>query len=612
MIQINNLSKSFNNIPLFEQATFSIQKGEKCGLVGRNGTGKSTLFKIVLGVYTPDEGDISFPKNYKIAHLEQHINFSMPSVLKECLTALPENLQDQSYLAEKYLSGLGFTDKDMEKDPKSFSGGYQIRINLVKCLLQEPNLLLLDEPTNYLDIVSLRWLANFLKNYPGEVILITHDRFFMDQVIDHTIGIHRGKLRKIKGQTQKFYEQIALDEEIYEKTRVNIDKKKAQLQTFIDKNKAKASKASQAQSKIKQLERLGTMDKLLDEQDIKISFAYKEISSKNILNVNNLSFGYPGKETLIENLSFSIQRGEKVAIVGKNGKGKSTLLNLIANELDPNHGEISFHNNVTIGHLGQTNVNRLSGNATIVEEISSENSELGNTGVRNICGALMFTGDQADKKISVLSGGEKNRVLMGKIMAKKTNLLLLDEPTNHLDMQSIEILTKEIQDYPGSVLLVTHSEELLRKAATNLIVFHNDKVEFFHGNYDHFLEKIGWGDTQIQETKTENGSGLSKKERHQKRQEIIKEKSKILNPLKKEYDKNEEELFNLEETLEELNLKMEEATNTNDQINLMEASKKIGLTQSKIDEVLEKVSTLEEEIHTIEEGFQAQLNELEW
>ena len=262
MIQINNLSKQFAGQVLFEDLNFNLHSGERVGLVGRNGSGKSTLFKIILGQLSSDTGEVVIPKNYRISHLEQHIKFSKETVLEECIQYLPAEFQYEYFRAEKILSGLGFTPEDFHKNPKDFSGGYQIRINLCKALLVDPNLLLLDEPTNYLDIISLRWLKNFLNKFPGEVIIITHDRSFMDSVTNHTMGIYRYSLKKIKGSTHKYYEQLKIDEEIYEKTRLNQERKVADLEGFIERFGAKASKAKQAQSKMKQLEKIDVLDKL--------------------------------------------------------------------------------------------------------------------------------------------------------------------------------------------------------------------------------------------------------------------------------------------------------------------------------------------------------------
>jgi len=494
LIQLNNISKHFGLQVLFEDLDLLIGKGERVGFVGRNGSGKSTLFKIILGALAPDSGEVVIPKGYKIGALDQHIRFTKPTVLEECVQVLSEDEQYDWWKAERILFGLGFTEEDLDKDPKSFSGGYQVRINLTKALVQNPNLLLLDEPTNYLDIVSLRWLRTFLKSFKGEVLLITHDRDFMDSVSTHIIGLTRKRLRKYQGDTAKFYEQVAISDEMYEQTRLNQEKKKKELQGFVDRFGAKASKAAQAQSRAKQIEKMETLEKLSDENSLGFKFHYKDCPGKVILEAKDLSFAYSGEasEDLFSKLSISIGRHDKVGIIGKNGKGKSTLLNVLAGELVAREGEITTHPGISVGHFGQTNIERLHEDNTIEVEIGESNPELSFAQVRNICGTMMFESDLAKKKISVLSGGEKSRVMLGKILAYKSNLLLLDEPTNHLDMDSIETLTNEIVKFKGAVIVVTHSEMMLRAVATKLIVFRKGHAEFYDGTYDEFLEKIGW------------------------------------------------------------------------------------------------------------------------
>ncbi len=494
MIQLNNISKHFGTQVLFDDLALLIGKRERIGFVGRNGSGKSTLFKIILGEIDQDAGDVIIPKGYKIGALDQHINFTKPTVLEECCQVLSEEEQYDWWKAERILFGLGFTEEDLEKDPQSFSGGYQVRINLTKALVQNPNLLLLDEPTNYLDIVSLRWLRGFLKSFKGEVLLITHDKDFMDSVSTHTIGLSRKKLSKYKGNTTKFYEQLSIADEMYEQTRLTQEKKKKELQGFVDRFGAKASKAAQAQSRAKQIEKMGTIEKLDTENNLGFRFHYKECPGKVILETKGLSFSYSGEEAtdLFRNLSISIGRNDRIGIIGKNGKGKSTLLNVIAGELKARTGEIKSHPSLSMGHFGQTNIERLDQKSTILDEISNCNPDLGIGLVRKICGTMMFADELAKKKVSVLSGGEKSRVMLGKILAKKSNLLLLDEPTNHLDMQSIETLSEEIVRFPGAVILVTHSELLLRSSVNKLIIFHEGRADFFDGSYDEFLEKIGW------------------------------------------------------------------------------------------------------------------------
>ncbi len=503
MIIASNLEKSFGPQVLFEDVSFLINKGERIGLVGKNGTGKSTLFKMIMGEDKQDSGTIATPKDYKIGSLDQHIHFTKPTVIDECIEALPAEKQWDHYKAEIILSGLGFSDSDFQKDPTTFSGGFQVRINLCKALLADPNMLLLDEPTNYLDILSLRWLKDYLNKWPGEMILITHDRDFMDKVTTHTLGLHRKQARKVTGGTIKFYELIIQEEETYEQTRKNLENKRKEMQSLVDRFRAKASKATMAQSRLKMMEKMGTMEKLDTEKNLGFRFNHLPCPGKMILNVKNLSFSYDGKpeNNIFSDISFSIGRRDRIAIIGANGKGKSTLLNCLANELTPNSGSIVPHPSTRLGHFGQTNIDRLEPKNKVLDEILRSNPNLSLQAAHSICGAMMFDGDLSKKKVSVLSGGERSRVLLGKIISHPTNLLLLDEPTHHLDVESIEALIEELNDYAGALVIVTHSELILKALAKNLIIFHQGRAEYFHGGYEDFLEKVGWEGEPVTEKK---------------------------------------------------------------------------------------------------------------
>ena len=513
MIQASGLQKAYGDQTLFDNLSFLVNKGERVGLVGRNGTGKTTLFKMILGEEQTDSGTLLTPKGYKIGTLEQHIQFTKPNLLEECIQALPAEEEWDHYKAEMILSGLGFSETDFKKDPYSFSGGFQVRINLCKALLGNPDMLLLDEPTNYLDIVSLRWLKGYLTAWPGEMMIITHDRDFMDKVTTHSMAIHRRQAKKVRGDTIKLYEQIIQEEETYEQTRQNLEKKKKEMQALVDRFRAKASKAAMAQSRLKMMKKMGALDKLEDEKSLGFRFNHLKCPAKSVMTVKDISFSYDGKSEncLFSNLSFHIKRKDRIAIIGANGKGKSTLLNCLAGELIPNSGSITSHPEASLGHFGQTNIDRLNPKNRVVDEIQTANPNLSVQAAHAICGAMMFDGDLGKKKVRVLSGGERSRVLLGKIISHPTNLLVLDEPTHHLDIESIESLTEELDAYLGALVIVTHSELLLRSLADNLIIFHRGGAELFHGGYDDFLEKIGWeGEPAKQNKKSEKQ--MSKKE----------------------------------------------------------------------------------------------------
>ncbi|MFT4718427.1 MAG: ATP-binding cassette subfamily F protein 3 [Rickettsiales bacterium] len=495
MIKVRNLSISFAGQDIFEDINVVFNRRDKVGFIGRNGSGKSTFLKLILSKLEPDNGEVLIPNGYHIGHLEQHIHFTHNSVIDEVCSILPEDREYEGWKGEEILMGLGFAQDDMSKDPKDFSGGYQVKINLAKLLLTEPNMLLLDEPTNYLDIHSVRWLKKFLQDWGGELVLVTHDRGFMDDVINQTLNIHRGTFKKTPGNTRNVMEKILLEEEIYEKTRVNEDKQRQKTQEWINRFGAKASMASRAQSKIKMLEKQGSKDKLSDISSLEFKFNYLENNIKgNLVETKDLTFGYDKDDILIKKLTFKLALEDKICIIGKNGKGKSTLLKLITNNLKAISGDTKNHSKTEIGYFGQMNIDRLDTKNSIYEEMQQYVPDMNQTNVRRVCGNMMFTGTLSNKKVGVLSGGEKSRVMLGKILLKPANLLMLDEPTNHLDMDSCESLLGAIKNFEGAVLMVTHDEYFLREVANKLIIFDHDKVSVFDGGYDDFLNKVGWSD----------------------------------------------------------------------------------------------------------------------
>ncbi|WP_373001668.1 ABC-F family ATP-binding cassette domain-containing protein [Sulfurimonas sp.] len=602
MIQLNNISKSFSSQELFSNLNFKLNGGNRVGLVGRNGSGKSTLFKLILGEESSDSGEVIIPKGYKIGTLKQHLTFSQSSLREEAALALEEEMQYDVYRVEKILFGLGFVQEDLDKDPLSFSGGYQIRINLAKLLVTEPNLLLLDEPTNYLDIVSLRWLKSFLRAFEGEVILITHDRDFMDSVSTHTMGLVRKKIEIIPGDTHKFYEQLSANDELHTKQKIAQDKKVKELEEFIAKNKARASTATRAQSKVKELEKMDLLEDLSFDDSLKFDFNFKDTPAKVLLDVKDLSFGYTPENILFEKISFTLQKGECLGIIGKNGKGKSTLLNTIAGELKQLSGNVDFHGTTSFAHFGQTNIAHLSDKNTVMDEIYVGNPTLSEASVRSICGGMMFSGDAAKKKISLLSGGEKSRVMLGQIIARNVNLLFLDEPTNHLDMDSIEALTKAIKGFNGSVIIVTHSEELLRRVCGRLIIFAKNGAEYFDGGYDDFLEKIGWEEEE-QEEKVKAAPKGNQKENKKLKAEMVRERNKVTSSLKKKVEKLESKIMKIEELLELHHKELIEVSNSGDSASLMELSKLVSDEEKQVEDAFEELEVAQTELDEINEDY---------
>lgn len=601
MIQISGLCKSYGRQIIFEDVSFAINTGERIGITGRNGSGKTTLFRLILGEESPDVGSILIPKGYRIGYLNQHIYFSANTVLKEAELSMPpsDSGADESYKAKIVLKGLGFEEIDFNIDPYLLSGGFQVRLNIAKAILNEPDLLLLDEPTNYLDILSIRWLRQFLRGWKKELMIITHDREFMDSVTTHTIGIHRNKIKKIEGSTHKLYEQIIMEEEVYEQTRLNDEKRRREIQEFIERFRAKATKAKQVQSRIKALQKREVVAELREIKKLEFEFNAQPFRGKYLIDVQNLSFSYnKNKLPLISNLSFSIGARDRIAIVGKNGKGKTTLLNLLAGELKPDNGNIVHNPKLKLAYFGQTNIQRLDPQKTVAEEIIDVMDEENIRKARTIAGIMMFEGEDSLKKISVLSGGEKSRVLLGKLIVRPANLLLLDEPTNHLDMESIDSLIEAIDSFEGAVVIVTHSEMILKAIAKRLIVFDKNFVRVFEGSYQDFIDRIGWADERLtledDLPKSDNSLAKNKRELRRKKAEIINNRSRTLNPIQRRISEIEDTIVSLEDQIKEDTEKLlASSTNSNWQQchKLSEALKK---NKEEIDRLFDELTELTE------------------
>ncbi|NMC63144.1 MAG: ABC-F family ATP-binding cassette domain-containing protein, partial [SAR324 cluster bacterium] len=487
---------------------------------------------------------------------------------------------------------------------------YQLRISLARALLSEPDLLLLDEPTNYLDIVSIRWIQRFLRSWKGELIIISHDRDFLDSVCTDTMLIYRNSFRKVRGNCAKLLAQVAEEEEVYERTRTNLERKKAALEVFINRFRAKASKAKAVQSKIKAVERLGIGEALEEEDVLEFHFNDLPFHGRYLIEARGLEFSY-SSEPLITDLSFTLTRGERLAVVGKNGMGKSTLLRLLSQELKPSKGELRIHDNAEVGYFGQTNIDALSPYKTIEEEVWGVDPASSRTRIRNICGTMMFEGNEALKKISVLSGGERSRVLLAKILAHPSNLLLLDEPTNHLDLESVESLIDALKEFRGGIIIVTHSELILKELATKLVVFKEDGQITLDGGYDYFLRKIGWGDEDEIKTKSSRlSSSTSKRQGREARKDrgkLINERSRLLFPLRRENDQIESSIEELEKRIHEAHKELIEASQNGNLRDLAGLSRSIRDMQDLIDEHFARLEELHAEMVKIEKDFESKL-----
>ncbi len=593
MIIVDNISKSYGAQELFKETGFRLNSRERLGLVGRNGHGKTTLFRLITGEEEPDSGTIVIPKGYLVGCVSQEPDFSEDTVLKEGCMGLADEEKGNHWKVEKILAGLGFGIPDMEKHPSELSGGFQIRLNLAKILAREYNLLLLDEPNNYLDITSIRWLTQFLNGWKGELILVTHDRSFMDHVVTHTMGIYRKTFRKIRGDTGKLYDQLAMEEEVYEKTRLNDEKKRKKSEEFIRRFRAKARLGSLVQSRIKALEKQERLEKLEQAKDLDFSFISKPFNGKPLMNVLELSNGYGAGPPLFEDLSFSLGPYDRVCVIGKNGKGKTTFLKTLAGVLEPRSGEVNF--NVTAGsaYYEQSNISDLDDDRTVLDEILQSNPDMDQQKARNICGMMMFEGDNALKKIRVLSGGEKNRVMLGKVIATPVNLLLLDEPTNHLDMESCDALLEAINDFEGAVLMVTHNEMLLHGLAERLIVFQEGSAKVYEGSYQRFLETRGWDDEKAggvdKSAVAKREDRINRKEMKRFRAEMIRERGRVLKPLETRVRHLEKKIVEAETQLEQLHQAIVVASEKGDSAVIGDLSREIHACENDIESLFRQL-----------------------
>ncbi len=618
MLEIRNLHKSYGGQGLFEYSSVLIEKGERVGLVGLNGHGKSTLFKIILGDEEADSGDVIIPRHFRVGHLSQHLEFKRDTVLAEACEGLEahEDGYLESHLAEATLHGLGFSIQQFSMAPEELSGGFQVRLNLAKCLLGDPDLLLLDEPNNYLDIVSLRWLRGFLRNWRNTLILITHDRDFMDSVTTHTVSIHRRQLRKFSGNTEKVFTQIELEEELHEKTRVNEARKLKQEMRFVERFRAKARRASQVQSRLKQIQKRSQFDKLEEIPTLDFNFTSAQFNGKWMVELERVAFGYEEDANLFEDLELTIAAGDRLGIIGPNGRGKSTLLRCIAGELTPRSGQIKLHVNQQTAFFGQSNVDRLRKGKTVEEEIQDVRVDMSRTEARGICGLMMFEGDLAEKKIDVLSGGERARVLLGKVLATPANLLLLDEPTNHLDLPSTEALTDAMQTFSGTIALVTHSEQILHRVCNRLVVFDGDRVRVHEGSYRDFLDRIGWQEESGRAPQKDDSSSapakkrVNRKDLRRERAALIAERSKLLKPLSAEIERCEKRITELEVEIRELSEKLIEASNSQDSAQITMLSSDLHQARKEEERCFESLETSTVEHDRLAREFENRLNEL--
>ena len=594
MLNAHQITVSFGGETLFDSISFRLGKGDRVGLIGKNGAGKSTLLRLMSQENTPTSGTFAFEKNCKIGYLPQDLDFEHGrTVLEEAYLAFEEiksieqrqeaihqfmettqDFESQSYFdqldelnelntryemiggyhyqaqTEKILLGLGFSMRDLNAPTDTFSGGWRMRIELAKLLLRDNDILLLDEPTNHLDIESIIWLEQFLKKFKGALVLVSHDRMFLDQVTNRTIEIVQQRIFDFKKSYSKymiFREELRTQQLAAQK---NQEKEIQQTEKLIERFRAKASKASMAQSLIKKLDKIDRIE--IDPEEnkrIKFEFAISHQPGKIILQTHNVSKAYEDKQVLSD-VNLEIERGEKIAFVGQNGQGKSTLAKIIVSEIQY-QGEVKLGHNVQLGYFAQNQSTYLNGDQTVLESAEDSATPENRTKVRDLLGAFLFPGEAVDKKVKVLSGGERNRLALCKLLLQPFNVLIMDEPTNHLDIASKNVLKEALLKFKGTLILVSHDRDFVQGLCEKVISFRNQEVKPFLGDINAYLEDKQLASLKELEKGPEQGKSSSKSTGgdYKKQKKARSNEQKII--------KVEKQISRLEKQIKEIDFELE-------------------------------------------------------
>ncbi|MGP4042607.1 ABC-F family ATP-binding cassette domain-containing protein [Gracilibacillus sp. D59] len=638
-LQVNNLTKRFGAELILSNIKLEIKSNDRIAIVGRNGAGKSTLLNIISNQIGYDEGEIHKPKEVSLGYLAQHSGLDSNETIwdemlkifehfqkeEQALRRMEQQMGDPDILAdsERYeqllasydqkqedfklaggyqyeadmkavLNGLNFPESMWSTSIATLSGGQKTRLALGKLLLTKPNILILDEPTNHLDIQTLTWLEGYLNSYQGAVVIVSHDRYFLDKTVNIVYEISRHHSTKYHGNYSDYLQQKAANYErdlkLYEKQQSEIKR----MEEFIQKNIVRASTTKRAQSRRKQLEKMEVMDKPSgEESSAKFSFSVDRRSGNDVLKINDLAFRYHEADAFIfSNLNLHIERGDSVALVGPNGVGKSTLLKAIIGQLDPASGEIQLGTNVEIGYYDQEQT-QLNPKKTVLNELWDDYPGMNEKDIRTILGNFLFSGDDVLRNVSALSGGEKARIALAKLMMEKANFLLLDEPTNHLDLDSKEVLEAALIDYPGSILFVSHDRYFINKLATNVLEMQPDKTTLYLGDYDYYVEKKQ-EEQELAELKKAEKKTVDKPETTKSNFE--KEKQQ-----KKEQRKKDRRIKEIENEIEQIELEMEEIDQMLCDPDVFQNHEKALELTEKNDSLKERMELLMDEWETLHE-----------
>lgn len=638
-MQLNGLSKSFGAEEILSNIKIEIKDKDRVAIVGRNGAGKSTLLKIMAGELSYDEGDFFKPKDLTFGYLSQHMVlesgktiwdemlevFSQLKLQEKQLRSLETKMEESSNLiGEEYekllkdydtlqlayqtgggytyesdikavLTGLNFGDNDYDTPIMELSGGQKTRLALGKLLLQKPQLLILDEPTNHLDIETLSWLENYLVSYPGAIVIVSHDRYFLDKTVSIIYEISRHKTNKYHGTYSKYLEQKALNYEQelkeFEKQQTEIKK----MEDFVQRNIVRASTTKRAQSRRKQLEKMDRLDKPLgDESSASFSFQIEKRSGNDVLKMDQVSLSYEHEaEPIFSGIKLHVNRGERIALVGPNGVGKTTLLKAILGNLVPDSGSIQLGTNVQIGYYDQEQT-ELNASKTILQELWDDYPTITEKDIRTILGNFLFSGDDVLKPVHTLSGGEKARLALAKLKMQKANLLILDEPTNHLDIDSKEVLEAALNDFPGTIIFVSHDRYFINKIADQVAEMQRNGITVYLGDYDYYLEKKAEEAElkRLQQEKATVDVSEKKKLSFKEGKQLQSEKRKIqrrITELEETIDRLESEISGMEE-------EMTKPEVYQDHEKSLELTQKVSSTKQEVEQMMEEWTSLQEEI----------------
>ena len=644
MLSIQNVSIQAGLKPLFDHVSINIHPGHKIGLIGPNGAGKTTLFKAIMNEVPIDTGQIGIPADWLIGYVEQEVGHSDLNALdyvsfgdsafakltKQIKTA--ESNGDNNALVKAYdeldkisgyqvpqkaqqlLAGLGFKPGDFSKSLNDFSGGWQVRLKLGRALMQRSDLLLLDEPTNHLDIEAVAWLIQWLKSYQGAVLIISHDRDFLDQVVQGIAHIHDQKITYYSGNFAAFErqrnEQLMQQHSLHEKQKQQMQ----HLKSFIERFKAKASKAKQAQSRVKALERMEEVAAVQASNPFQFNFFEPKHNPDPMINVSDLCFGYQD-QPILKNASLVLRAGDRIGLVGVNGSGKSTLIKLLVDDLKPQSGKVQISKGVAVGYFAQHQLEALTVENTPLQHMMSMDEEVSDQEARNFLGQFGFSNEQTLTPVATFSGGEKARLALAMIVYQKPNLIILDEPTNHLDMDTRDALDMALQDFSGALILVTHDKHLLTSIADQFWWVHDGEVQLYHGDLESYLQARLKAIRETQaETKIINrddGSAKNKKQQRQQNAHVRKQLEQKIKPLQRAVKKLEKQLEDAQSELTELHALMEDSSiyESANKLKLTEVIKRQADVEALIEEVemewLEQQEVIEAETEVFYEGLEA-------